>query len=608
MQYTPTVFKLTVTEVLIVQNDELIPAKWARLDQNSSSAQFTLDKNSRVNLKASISRPAANSLIDLDSFDLKDLAVGGLDKEIETIIRRAFTSRGVSSRVLKEAKIKHLKGILLYGPPGTGKTLMARELSRALKSHPPKIVNGPDVLSKWVGQSEENIRALFADAEKEFKERGMDSTTHVIIFDELDAICKARGSGGAGGTNVTDNIVNQLLTKMDGVEELENVFIIGMTNRIDLIDTALLRPGRLELQIEISLPNKQGRLDILNIVVGSAKKNHILADDVELDILAHNTRNFTGAEMVALWHAAFAFSRTSRGRDAKRAETEAEPQVKMEHFEQALKTIKPMHGANTDVLADHIKHGIIEFHTDVKTILALKDDLVEHLNPKSNTPIFPILLNGISSSGVTSLACDLALKTDAPSIQMFGPGNVIGKGPVEVINALNDMFELMYKSEQSILVIDRIEIIFRWISLGPRFVPDIVLALVSLLTKPPPKGNRLAVICTTNNLQALRDLEISRNFKRIMTVPTITSAKDLSNVLTKFNIKDMAVAIDYWRAIERHRGFIGIKTVINAILSVQKHSFEDPMAGRATFARVVTDEVLAANDGMNSRMMPAFDP
>ncbi|XP_062103634.1 vesicle-fusing ATPase-like [Humulus lupulus] len=143
------------------------------------------------------------------------------------------------------------------------------------------IVNGPEVLSKFVGETEKNVRDLFADAENDQRTRGDESDLHVIIFDEIDAICKSRGST-RDGTGVHGSIVNQLLTKIDGVEALNNVLLIGMTNRKDLLDEALLRPGRLEVQVEISLPDENGRLQILQIHTNKMKENSFLAPDVNL--------------------------------------------------------------------------------------------------------------------------------------------------------------------------------------------------------------------------------------------------------------------------------------------------------------------------------------
>uniref|UniRef100_A0A2K6FV39 Vesicle-fusing ATPase n=1 Tax=Propithecus coquereli TaxID=379532 RepID=A0A2K6FV39_PROCO len=122
---------------------------------------------------------------------------------------------------------KHVKGILLYGPPGCGKTLLARQIGKMLNAREPKVVNGPEILNKYVGESEANIRKLFADAEEEQRRLGANSGLHIIIFDEIDAICKQRGSM-AGSTGVHDTVVNQLLSKIDGVEQLNNILVIGM--------------------------------------------------------------------------------------------------------------------------------------------------------------------------------------------------------------------------------------------------------------------------------------------------------------------------------------------------------------------------------------------
>ena len=143
----------------------------------------------------------------------ESMGIGGLDEQFNQIFRRAFASRQFPPGLVQKMGIQHVKGILLYGPPGTGKTLIARQIGKALESVEPKIVNGPEILNKFVGASEENIRKLFQDAEKEYKQMGDESQLHIIIFDELDAICKQRG-GKADGTGVGDSVVNQLLSKV----------------------------------------------------------------------------------------------------------------------------------------------------------------------------------------------------------------------------------------------------------------------------------------------------------------------------------------------------------------------------------------------------------
>ncbi|CAF4376497.1 unnamed protein product, partial [Adineta steineri] len=134
-------------------------------------------------------------------------------------------------------------------------------------------------LDKYVGESEANVRKLFAEADEEEKRLGPNSGLHIIIFDEIDAICKARGSSQSSA-GVSDTVVNQLLSKIDGVDQLNNILIIGMTNRRDMIDEALLRPGRLEVQIEIGLPDETGRQQILNIHTNRLREHNKLSSDV----------------------------------------------------------------------------------------------------------------------------------------------------------------------------------------------------------------------------------------------------------------------------------------------------------------------------------------
>lgn len=203
--------------------------------------------------------------------------------------------------------MKHCKGMILYGPPGTGKTLIARKIAEVLNCKEPKVVNGPEIFDKFVGGSEKNVRDLFADAESDQATNGDESELHVIIFDEIDAICRKRGSTNSG-TGVNESVVNQLLSKIDGVDSLNNILIIGMTNRLDMIDEALLRPGRFEIHLEIGLPDEPGRKQIFTIHTQKMKKNDLLTKDVDLDKLASLTKNYTGAEIEAVCGSARSFA------------------------------------------------------------------------------------------------------------------------------------------------------------------------------------------------------------------------------------------------------------------------------------------------------------
>ncbi|KAH9556878.1 hypothetical protein CY35_07G055200 [Sphagnum magellanicum] len=177
-------------------------------------------------------------------------------------------------------------------------------------------------------------------------DEGDQSDLHIIIFDEIDAICKTRGST-RDGTGVHDSIVNQLLTKIDGVEALNNILLIGMTNRKDLVDEALLRPGRMEVQIEIGLPDEKGRFQILSIHSNKMKENSFLSADVDLKELASKTKNFSGAKLEGLVKSAtsFALNKQVSAADLSREIVEDNIKVTMDDFMSALNEVKPAFGA-----------------------------------------------------------------------------------------------------------------------------------------------------------------------------------------------------------------------------------------------------------------------
>jgi len=246
-------------------------------------------------------------------------SVGGLDDALQNITRRIFATRRFPPRVVEKLGLQHVRGMLLYGPPGCGKTLLAREIGKALNAREPKIVSGPEILNKWVGEAEKSIRGLFLDAEREQREKGRDSALHVVIFDEMDAVCKVRGSVQDGG--VRDSVVNQLLAKLDGIDQLNNLLVIGLTNRRELIDPALLRPGRLEVQMYVGLPNAEGRQEILDVHLGRIVRCNYTSQEVkELFMsgsIAKETNGFSGAEIAGLVRSAmsFAFTRAETGDD-----------------------------------------------------------------------------------------------------------------------------------------------------------------------------------------------------------------------------------------------------------------------------------------------------
>jgi transitional endoplasmic reticulum ATPase len=243
--------------------------------------------------------------------------IGGLEG-VKQQLREAVEWPLKHPEAFRRMGIEPPRGILLYGPPGSGKTLLARAVATESEANFISI-KGPELLSKWVGESERGVREVFRKAKM--------AAPTVVFFDEIDALVPRRGSG-FGDSHVTERVISQLLTELDGLEKLENVVVIGATNRPDLVDPALLRPGRFDRLIHVPAPEKRARLEILKIHT----RNMPLAKDVDLKQLAEKTEGYSGADLEALCReAAMGVLR----RDIKGKE------VKAEHFWQAMERVKP---------------------------------------------------------------------------------------------------------------------------------------------------------------------------------------------------------------------------------------------------------------------------
>ncbi|MDH3353067.1 MAG: CDC48 family AAA ATPase [Nanoarchaeota archaeon] len=211
------------------------------------------------------------------------------------------------------------KGVLLYGPPGTGKTLLAKAVANESEANFIQI-KGPSLLSMWVGKSEEGVRKIF--------ERARQVSPCVIFFDEIDSLAGKRGGGMGSGSKVTENVLNQLLAEMDGIEDLTNVIVIGATNRPDILDPALMRPGRFDRIVYVPVPEKEGRLQILKIHT----QNMPLDKSVDINKLAEETAGYTGADIESLAREA-AMLALREDIDIKK--------VSKEHFDKAMQRVSP---------------------------------------------------------------------------------------------------------------------------------------------------------------------------------------------------------------------------------------------------------------------------
>lgn len=505
----------------------------------SSDTYIIYEASNSSGIKIVNQREAASSnIFRHKEFNLQSFGIGGLSAEFADIFRRAFASRVFPPHVTSKLGIKHVKGMLLYGPPGTGKTLMARQIGKMLNGKEPKIVNGPEVLSKFVGETEKNVRDLFADAEQDQRANGDQSELHIIIFDEIDAICKSRGST-RDGTGVHDSIVNQLLTKIDGVESLNNVLLIGMTNRKDLLDEALLRPGRLEVQVEISLPDENGRLQILQIHTSKMKESSFIAPDVNLEELAARTKNYSGAELEGVVKSAvsYALNRQLDMDDLSKPVDEENIKVTMGDFLNALHEVVPAFGASTDDLERCRLNGIVECGTRHDHIYRRTMLLAEQVKVSNGSPLITCLLEGPSGSGKSAMAATVGIESDFPYVKIISAETMIGLSEPTKCAQIVKVFEDAYRSPLSIIILDDIERLLEYVAIGPRFSNLISQTLLVLLKRLPPKGKKVLVIGTTSEVNFLESVGLRDSFSVTYHVPTLKT-EDAKKVLQQINVFD----------------------------------------------------------------------
>ncbi|MGA3109762.1 MAG: CDC48 family AAA ATPase, partial [Candidatus Bathyarchaeia archaeon] len=251
--------------------------------------------------------------------------IGGLE-EVKSELQQAVEWPLKYADLFEKSGAKPPKGILLYGPPGTGKTMLAKALANESEANFISI-KGPELLSKWVGESESGVREIFRKAKQ--------AAPTVVFFDEIDSIAPVRGAGFSD-SNVTERVVSQLLTELDGLEELQKVVVLAATNRPDIVDPALLRPGRFDRVLKVPAPDKKARLEILKL---HTAKNP-LAPDVDLTRVAEKTEGFTGADLAGVASTAVMLALEEHVSKYKTIEEvrkhAAEIKVTMKNFDKAL--------------------------------------------------------------------------------------------------------------------------------------------------------------------------------------------------------------------------------------------------------------------------------
>ena len=533
------------------KEDDAVPPNCGCLMKNTAVHVMRANGSALKLTGATGGAGGAGSLFKVANLDPEKLGIGGLDTEFMDIVRRTLVSRMFPPSFIQKLGIQHVKGIILYGPPGTGKTLMARVISKMLNGQEPVVKSGPELFNKYVGQTEENIRNLFQPAIDDYEQRGDDADLHVVVIDEIDALCKQRGSRG-DGTGVGDSAVNQLLAILDGVNAVNNILLIGMTNRLDMIDEALLRPGRLEVHVEVGLPDERGRLQILRIHTKSMAEAHMLAPDVDVELLAKRTKNYTGSEIAGVVKSAASYA---LGAQVDFSNTKEVPKnlddvrVTEAMFERALLDVKPQYGIDEVDFSRNFANGVIEYSERVRRNSTLVRNLAAQVKQSARTPLASCLLCGPAGSGKTAFVSKMAFTSGMPFVRLVSPNDLVLAGSEAARCArLVGVFEEAYRCAHSVVIVDDIERLLDYTPVGPRFSNALLQTLLVLVKKPPPKdGRKLLVLGTTSAPDVMRELGLYDAFDFQLAVPLVSGPAEVLQCLQALQRMDRLRA-------QQHRG------------------------------------------------------
>lgn len=426
----------------------------------------------------------------LEDMDVRYEDIGGLHREIEKI-REMVELPLKYPELFKRLGIEPPKGVLLYGPPGCGKTLLAKAVANESEANF-FAINGPEITSKYYGESEAKLREIFKKAEE--------NAPSIIFIDELDAIAPKREEVTG---EAEKRVVAQLLTLMDGLRGRGQVIVIGATNRVDAVDPALRRPGRFDREIEIRIPDEQGRLEILQIHT----RGMPLADDVDLSKLASITHGYTGADIEALCKEA-AMKALRRYLPLIEDKGDTIPKelldkmvVCMDDFMEAYKEIVPTAMREVEVSIPNVKWDDIGGLEDVKRQLReVVEWPIKYPNKFKKMGITPpkgILLYGPPGTGKTLLAQAIASETNMNFIAVKGP-ELLSKWVGESEKGVRRVFKRARLAAPSIIFFDEIEALVPQRGLDASGVMDRVISQFLTEFDGISRLNDVIVIGATN--------------------------------------------------------------------------------------------------------------
>ncbi|WP_165483018.1 AAA family ATPase [Legionella genomosp. 1] len=422
--------------------------------------------------------------------------VAGYTDETQYIVEQLFIPRSLSPKQLEETDLKLPRGGILYGPPGTGKTLIARTIANDfIGKENVTVINGPALISKYVGQSAENLRRILDEAKKK------PGVTHVVIIDEMDAlVCSRDSSGDDLNRQIKADLTTTLLTYLDGVDAIENLMIIGLTNYFERLDEALIRPGRLDVHINIGLPNYKDRLAILSLYLCPLQKKNKVQASLDIEMLAQKSEGLSGAGIKAFIDSAmkrFGISQLVSFDNGK---------YKIEDSSQII----PLNDAQfLCCLDDALKNNrrkkteqeLLQSRVFCPWNDSLQKNMSDLLEKESNFAyLSPMIVNVTGKQGTGTTTCALNLFPEQPDkIVYMKAGELVNLPPKDQEKYIDDRFYKALNQEQGVLIIDNIEDIT-----SCHFNPRIYLR--DKLKMPLDEGETLRVVMVSKNVESVQQL------------------------------------------------------------------------------------------------------
>ena len=536
--------------------------------------------------------------------------IGGMAQALEKV--REMIELPLKHPILfRRLGIDPPRGVLLHGPPGTGKTLIAKAVASETNAHFTSI-NGPEIISKYYGESEKQLREIFDEAAA--------NAPAIIFIDELDSIAPKREDVTG---EVERRVVAQLLTLLDGMQGRDNVVVIGATNRRDAIDPALRRPGRFDRELEIGVPDKNGRAEI----IGIHTRGMPISDDFEVDWLLDNSYGFVGADISALVResAMKALRRYLPEIDLDEEQIPPEVlekmEVRMSDFRQAIKEIEPsalreIYLEIPEVSWDQVG-GLEEVKERLKESIEwplTRPEMFEHfgINPPRG-----IVLFGAPGTGKTLIAKAIANEAKANFITIKGP-ELISKWVGESEKAVREVFKKAKQSSPSIVFLDEFESIASMRRSSDGSGSDVMNRVVNQLLSSMDgvEGMEGVIVVAATNRPEMIDPALLRSgrFERVLHIPPpdVASLKEILKIHTadmplgRFKLDDLATSLQNYtgadvEAVCREAALIAMRAERK---TVSKKHFEEAI-GRVR--PTVTDEMMQYYGRMESMLTSGLE-